>query len=212
MERFETEEQQVEAIKKFWHENGNHIIGGLIVGFAGFIGFNYYQDNKLAQEQALSSEYISLMESQTSAHDQFKTDAEQFVKANGESSYAALTALSLAKDAAEHSDWEKAATHLNSAIATAPSEAIKAIATLRLARVQIQLEQYQQALTTVEATIPEAFAAEVEEIKGDAYLKQGKTELARNAYQAAATAGGLTTNPSLQLKIDDLAQASQLTQ
>ena len=57
METYQTEEQQVEAIKKFWQENGNYIISGLVLGFAGFIGFNYYKDNKLAQEEAVAAEY-----------------------------------------------------------------------------------------------------------------------------------------------------------
>ena len=55
MEIYQSEEQQVEAIKGFWKENGNSIIAGLVVGFAGFIGFNVYQDNKLANEYSLSS-------------------------------------------------------------------------------------------------------------------------------------------------------------
>jgi len=211
VETFQTEEQQVEAIKKFWHENGNHIIGGLIVGFGGFIGFNYYQDSKLAAEQAVASEYQAVIEAKTSDHDAFAGKAEQFIQANSESSYASLTALSMAKDAAEHSDWANAADHLEKAIATAPSEGIKAIATVRLARVQIQQGEFDKALATAGSVLPQAFKATAEEIKGDAYLKQGKKELARNAYQAAIDAEGLSTNPTLQLKIDDLAQATNLT-
>ena len=59
--------------------------------------------------------------------------------------------------------------------------------------------------------LPESFSAEVEEIKGDVYLLQNKAELARNAYQAAIAAGGLTNSPSLQMKLDDLATAIDLT-
>ena len=211
MESFQTEEQQVEAIKSFWHEYGNHIIGGLIVGFSGFIGFNLYQDNKLEGEMAVASAYQAVMDSQESDHQAFKTNAEKFIQDNAESSYASLTALSLAKDAAGHQDWEKAATHLTSAIEKATNSGIKAIATVRLARVQIQQGQFDAALATVGGEQPTAFKAAMEEIKGDAYLKQGKVDLARNAYQAAIDADGLTTNPSLQLKIDDLAQATNLT-
>ena len=45
----QTEEQQVEAIKKFWHDNGNAVIAGLVIGLGGFIGFNLYKDHKLEQ-------------------------------------------------------------------------------------------------------------------------------------------------------------------
>jgi predicted negative regulator of RcsB-dependent stress response len=210
VEAYQTEEQQVEAIKKFWSENGNYIIGGLVLGFAGFIGFNYYKDSKLEGEIAVATEYQALMDSQETDHEGFKVKADGFIQANSDSSYASLTALSLAKDAAEHKDWEKTAAHLTKAIDTAPNEGIKAIATVRLARVQTQLADYEAALATIGGNLPDAFKTEVEEIKGDIYLKQGKKELARNAYQAAIDADGLAKNPSLQIKLDDLAQITVL--
>ena len=46
------------------------------------------------------------------------------------------------------------------------------------------------------------------ELKGDIYIAQGNKDQARTAYQAAADAGGLTTNPLLQIKLDDLAVTS----
>ena len=50
----------------------------------------------------------------------------------------------------------------------------------------------------------------MEEIKGDAYLKQGKIEQARTAYQQAIVTDGLTSSPILQMKLDNLAQAINL--
>ena len=47
MDVYQTEEQQVEAIKGFWKEYGIAVIAGLVLGFAGFIGFNYYLLNML---------------------------------------------------------------------------------------------------------------------------------------------------------------------
>jgi len=121
-----------------------------------------------------------------------------------------LTALAMAKESASHKDWTLVQKQLTTAISAAPSEGIKAIASLRLARVQIQLEQYTEALATLNQSLPVSFTAAIEEIKGDAYLQQGKKDLARNAYQAAISADGLATSPSLQIKFDDLAQISTL--
>ena len=59
--------------------------------------------------------------------------------------------------------------------------------------------------------LPESFRAAIEEIKGDTYLLQGKKELARNAYQAAIDADGLASSPNLQMKLDDLATAVNIT-
>jgi predicted negative regulator of RcsB-dependent stress response len=211
VEIYQTEEQQVDAIKDFWKENGNYIIAGLVIGFAGFIGFNYYKDNQLAQEEATSNAYQQVIELSDKNPKAFTEAADKFITNNKTTSYASLTAFALAKEAASHKDWEQVAKHLTIALSTAPNEGIKAIATVRLARVQIQLEQVEQALKTLSAKLPGSFVATVEEIKGDAYLKQEKSTLARNAYQAAIDAGGLTTSPALQMKLDDLSETVNLS-
>jgi predicted negative regulator of RcsB-dependent stress response len=210
VEIYQTEEQQVDAIKGYWQKNGNTIIAGIALGFASFIGYNFYQDSKVEQELLISDRYQTLIEQSTKETNTFALDAQKFIDENTDSSYAALTALAMAKESASYKDWTLVQKQLMIAINSAPSEGIKAIATLRLARVQVQLEQYTEALVTLKQALPASFTAALEEIKGDAYLQQGKKELARNAYQAAINADGLTTSPSLQVKLDDLAQVSRL--
>ena len=210
MEIYQTEEQQVEAIKGYWAKNGNTIIAGIALGFASFIGYNLYQDNQLEQELAVSDSYQALIEQSGKDAKAFTENGEKFINENGNNSYVALTALALAKEAASHKDWPAVQKQLNTAISSAPTEGIKAIASLRLARVQVQLEQYTEALATLNSNLPEAFTAAVEEIKGDAYIQQGKKDLARNAYQAAIAADGIATSPNLQIKLDDLAQVTTL--
>jgi predicted negative regulator of RcsB-dependent stress response len=212
VEIYQTEEQQVEAIKGYWAENGNMIIAGIALGFAGFIGFNVYKDNKLEDEIAVSDSYQTLIEASVNDDETtFTQNAEKFISENSGTSYESLTALALAKEYASTKDWEKVQTQLKLAIKSAPSDGIKGIASLRLARVQVQQEQYEQALSTLAQPLPESFKASIEEIKGDTYLLQNKKELARNAYQAAIDADGLATSPNLQMKLDDLATAVNIT-
>lgn len=210
MEIYQTEEQQVEAIKSYWQQNGNTIIAGITLGFAGFIGFNLYQDNQFEQEVAVSDSYQTLIEQSSKDAKAFTANGEKFISENGNNSYVSLTALALAKESATHKDWKQVQKQLTTAIESAPTDGIKAIASLRLARVQVQLEQYSDALVTLNSNLPESFTAAIEEIKGDAYLQQGKNDLARNAYQAAIAADGIATSPSLQIKLDDLAQVTTL--
>ena len=210
MDIYQTEEQQVEAIKGYWEKNGNTIIAGIVLGFAGFIGYNVYQDNQLEQELALSDSYQALLEKSEDDTQAFTAEGQAFIQANEKSSYASLMAFSLAKEAATHKDWPQVQKQLTVALDNAPTDGIKAIASLRLARVQVQLEQYSEALATLSKPLPESFIAAVEEIKGDTYVLQSKKELARNAYQVAIAADGLATSPALQMKLDDLAQASAL--
>ncbi|MGJ8690844.1 MAG: YfgM family protein [Thalassotalea sp.] len=210
MENFQTEEQQVEAIKGFWKDHGNSVIGGLIIGFSGFIGFNFYQDSKLASETAVTDSYIAFQESAEKSPETLAEQGESFIQANADSAYASLTAFAIAKDAVSHQDWTAAEKHLNTAIEKSADAGIKAVASLRLARVLIQADKVEQALTTLAQEYPSAFLANVESLKGDAYLMQGKKELARTAYQTAIDNKGLQADPNLQMKLDDLAAVSTL--
>ena len=210
MEQFQTEEQQVEAIKQFWKENGTAIVGGFAVGLAGFVGYNFYQDSKLEAEHATSEAFQAVMEQVDTDNAQFEAAGEKFINENGETSYASLTALAVAKQAVDDKAWDKAANYLSIAADKAPSAEIKAIATVRLASVQVEQGELDKALATLSAQLPEAFKASVEEVKGDIYLMQDKKPLARNAYQAAIDANGETVNPALQMKLDDLTEAVNL--
>lgn len=205
MESYQTEEQQVEAIKKFWNENGNSLIVGVVLGLAGFAGYGYYQDSKMAEEVAIADSYISNVEKNIENKEQFAKTGEQLIKAHQNSSYAAMTAFALAKQAVDAKDWKKAQSALEQAQKLAPDAGMKSLAALRLARINVQLEQYDQALALVKTNISEAYKGQAEEIKGDIYLLQGKKELARTAYQAALDAGADQSSSSLQMKLDDLA-------
>ncbi|MBA6327015.1 tetratricopeptide repeat protein [Colwellia sp. MB02u-6] len=207
----QTEEQQVESIKRFWSDNGNAIIAGLAIGFSGFIGLNYYNDHKLQQELNTSEAYQTMIEEGVEDSTAFEAAGNAFIAENSTSGYTMLTAIALAKEAAEKQDWLKAETYLNTAIEKSVDDGIKAIATERLARVQLQLEKYEEALVTLTPKLPASFDASVEEIKGDIYFKQGKSSLARNAYQAAIDFATEGTNPALQMKLDDLAQVINLS-
>ncbi|MDN3653390.1 tetratricopeptide repeat protein [Thalassotalea ponticola] len=205
MEAYQTEEQQVEAIKSFWRENGNSLIAGLVIGLGGFVGWNYYQDNQLQEQYQAAYDYQQTMDAFASKQQDFRTQTQAFIDNNSDKVYATFAAFALAQDAVEHQDYAEAAKQLQVAINATESDNLKAIGNLRLARVQVQQGEYQAALTTLNAITLASFVASVEEVKGDAYLLQGDKAQARAAYQAAADAGGLQASPALQMKLDDLA-------
>jgi len=206
----QTEEQQVEAIKKFWHDNGNAVIAGLVIGLGGFIGFNLYKDHKLEQETQVADAYQSIVENAAQDSSTFANSAKTFIAENGDSSYVTLTAFALAKTAVDAKDWPEAEKQLTLAAEKAQDAGIKSIALVRLARVLIQQEKYAEALAELGKSTPTSFLASVEELKGDVYLAQGKKELARNAYQAALDADNQAGNQALQMKLDDLAESVNL--
>ena len=203
MEIYSTEEQQAEAIKRFFRENGLSLALGVIVGLGGLYGWKAYNQNQITTAEQASDAYTKLVES-----DSVLASADAFISENKDSQYATLAAFVAAKEAVDAQNLDLANEKLSWIVTNVDNAQLRAIATTRLARVQIAQQQYDDALSTLNAPLPEAFNANVAELKGDIYTQQGNKEQARVAYQAAVDAGGLTSNPLLQIKLDDLAVTS----
>ena len=60
MELYDSEEQQVEAIKDWWKENGKAVVLGVVVGLGGLFGWRYYQDS-VVQAQAHQNNTVKLL-------------------------------------------------------------------------------------------------------------------------------------------------------
>ncbi|GAL21617.1 Mlr7403 protein [Vibrio maritimus] len=63
MELYDSEEQQVEAIKDWWKENGKAVVLGVVVGLGGLFGWRYYQDSVVQAQEAASEQYSKAVES-----------------------------------------------------------------------------------------------------------------------------------------------------
>ena len=211
MEIYNTEEQQVEAIKRFWKQNGLSIIAGVVIGLAGLYGFRYYQAQQVASIEGQSSQYAALVEKIAAEGTDKPTwliEAQTFIEANPGSSYAVLTALLAAKEAVTAKDYPVAEKQLSWVIANTKTPEIIAVATLRLARVQTEQANYDAALSTLTATLPKSFTAQQQELKGDVLLKSGDEAKAKAAYQAALAAAEEGKNPLLQVKLNELAHVA----
>ncbi|GAA4896869.1 YfgM family protein [Ferrimonas pelagia] len=206
MELYNTEEQQVEAIKNFWKEYGVSIIGGAVLGLGGLFGWNAYQDHQEGQREAASEAFAQLVDKSGSAVE-MQAAAEAFRQSHSNDGYQALTDLLQARALVEAGDLAQAETLLTQAIAKLDT-ATKPLAQLRLARVQLAQQNLDGASATLAGINNDAFAAQRDELQGDLYKQQGDVAAAREAYQSAVDAGGAMNNPALQMKLDDLAQAS----
>lgn len=204
MDQYSTEEQQVEAIKKFWQENGTAIILGAVLGFGGLWGWRYYNAELISAQERTSDAYTSVIES-IGGDDAGTTKAQQFIDENGDTQYAVMTALQLAKESVEEGDLAAAAKQLEWVVASEANVIMKDLANLRLARIQAEQEQFDKALSTLATVNDPAHKGAVEEIKGNIFQRQGKIAEAQEAYAAALAESEGNTNNSLQMKLDDLA-------
>jgi predicted negative regulator of RcsB-dependent stress response len=204
MEQFATEEQQVEAIKRFWKEHGTAIIVGALLGLGGLYGWRAYSESQIESKEAASVAYQEAVETFGTEGSAAKVKA--FIEDNKDSGYASVASLLAAKQAVDAGDLDSAASHLNTVVTFADSEELKALASLRLARVQIEMNQLDAALSTLSNVTNDAFSSEASELKGDVYQKQNKFDDARLAYSSALEKNA--NNPLLQMKLDNLSVAA----
>lgn len=214
MNEFKTEEEQVEALKKWWSENGTSLILSVVVVAGGWLGWNTYQDNVRATGEAASAVYSQLVDkaAQPSAEqtDAVKAEmislAEQLKKDFSSTVYSQFGGLFLARFAADNGDFETAVNELKAVIAAADEGPVKLTAQVRLANILVQLDKNDEALALIPAQPDAAYAAQFQEVKGDALYRKGDMSEARSAYvaaKAAAQEAGISTQV-LQRKIDNL--------
>jgi len=205
LEIYETEEQQVEAIKHWWQENGKSLIAGTLLGLAILFGWRYYNAYQQTTQEQAAAAYGQLMTRLASEQDKAFEAVASFVDQHDSDTYGDLAALQLAAAAVKADKLDLAASQLKRVAEQGHLDAARSLASLRLARVLAAQGQAEQALKQLDGLKAEAYKAQVAEVRGDIYLQQGKPDLARAAYQQAAEAAGQATGSELELKLEDLA-------
>ncbi len=205
MELYETEEQQVAAIKNWWQENGKAILIGITVGIAAILGWNYWQQHQKDQALQASALYNQLLKAMV--ENQKDSVEELAVRIQSQfrgSDYAAFSGLMLAKQKVQENDFPAAKALLEKQLASDNKE-LANIARIRLVRIMMANKEYEQGLKLINAvdqTTSGSFSAIYDELAGDLYLALDRLDQARTAYQSALRNG--QQSPLLQMKIDDL--------
>ena len=208
IEGYETEEQQVDAIKKWWSENGTMLIVGAVVGLAGLWGWRYYGETVLSGQEQASNEFAQvLVKFEADSSEQGAADMNAFIADNEGNNYATLASLLLVKEAVKERNFDLAKTQLTNLLETNDYEPLMPVIKLRLARVKAELSEYNQAIATLDNITEEGFIVKANQTKGTVYVKQGDLASARLAFQAAVDASIGRVDPILQLQLDDLAVA-----
>ena len=209
MAEFESDDQQVEAIKKWWKENGASLLLGLGIGIAALLGWREY----LAYQTEHSAEASDLFEAvQTQVANETLDDAHfsnaELIKNEYEDTpYAALVSLLLARYEYDKGNTESALTHLRWAMENSTETDVKYVASLRLARLLIAEKKYDEAEAILLAEHPAGFTVGYEELKGDLYVAKGEIAMARVAYDKAINAAAGGASRWLRLKRQDLGSA-----
>lgn len=216
-----TEEEQIEAIKRWWDENGKSLIVGIVVALGGVFGYQAWQDHVRETGEAASSLYEDLVAAvtrdspfETIEEEQLKTGkfiATQLEETYPDSTYAHFAALFMAKVAVEAGDLDTAEKELNWALEHGIDESLEAMTRIRLARVKIARGEPEAALAMLESIDPGTHSVSFEEVRGDAYMALNDEARAREAYGRAVEAQEEgRARPMLQMKLDDLVVAENV--
>ena len=190
-----TEEEQVEAFKHWWAENGLRLlaVGVLLIG--GYFGWQSWDKSQLEKAEQGSEIYMEMIEIMTSENPGERINSEKQAAVNTladqlkqdykGSGYAHFAALLKAKLAVDNNELEAAANELRWLLDNDPAPTTETLATLRLARVEASRGDVQGALDMIQGIDPDGMKSAYEEAKGDFYVQMGDLESAYTAYQAA---------------------------
>jgi len=210
MELYETEEQQVEALQKWWKENATSAMVGLGIGIAAILGWNYWQDYQKEQMGKASAVYDQLLKNVAENKvAEIDSVANQLKTQFNSTEYATYSMLMQAKTKVEAGDLAGAKALLESL--ANQSNDLSQLAKLRLVRLYLATGEFEKGLQLVGQVDPKkaaGFEGNYDELVGDLYIALDRIDEARTAYEKAIREG--YNSPLLQFKLDDLTAPEKL--
>lgn len=207
METYQSEQEQVEALKNWWRENARAVIGGAVIGLGAVFAVWAWRDYHKTQAEKAAVEYGQLMNEvrRGAAREGFERGA-RIMGEFSNTPYAVLAALVNARLALDNGDIAAARKQLEWALAHARETTLQQLARLRLARVMLEQGEAQAALKLMSGAEAGGFSAEYAEVQGDIHLALKQPGPARSAWQRAlqALSAGTDKATLLQMKLDDL--------
>jgi len=180
------DEADLEALKRWWDENGKGIVAAVVVAVLGTVGWQQYQGFTVSQAEAASDLYATMLAIQLEEDgdpDQFSALAAQLKDEHSGSTYARFGAMLEARRAVDSGDLDGAESALRWALTAGDTRSdVGQLIQLRLARVLADQGNETEALAILaqgSAAFPVAYA----QAEGDIHLAGGRPEAALVAYR-----------------------------
>ena len=204
MEVYSTENEQVDALRRFLIENGKALAIGVVIGIGALLGWRYWQNHQQAEMTGASQSYQQASEALTGGKADGVALAEKFIEKNA-NNYGVLAALQLAQHEVDQKDFAKAEQQLAWAQGQTKDENLKSLIDLRLARVQLQENKLDDALKTLDLIKATGWVAMAQDIRGDVLVKKGDVKGAREAYsKGLASDASQSLQGLLRMKLNNL--------
>lgn len=199
----QSDQEQIQLFKEWWHKYGNAILLALAVYFLTSCAWHFWHKHKMQQNEQASVLYSQMFDMNDEHKDKEATlYAERLVKDYPVTTYASLAALMLAKHDVLAGNLESAVKHLQWVVDHTKRTSLRQIAKIREARILAAQQKFQMALALLEPVEDKSFTAAVAEATGDIYMAQHDEANAQKSYKLAVdTTFGEAKSPLLMDKL-----------
>jgi len=206
MDNYETEEQQVEAIKKWWSENYKMIMGLVIVGLGSIIGVQQWKQYQTNEVLSASTTYDHILQgSAENQNAQLSQKVDVMQTDYAKYPYAALASLLEAKKLVAEGKLAEAEQKYLWVINNSEVQSLQHISRIRMATVMSAQGKHEEALKVLDVQQGQ-FKASYLETKGDILVLLNRINEAKAAYdQALQSYAAIGANAQiLKVKRNDL--------
>lgn len=205
---FDSEQEQIDAIKAWWKENGRVITIGLVLGLGGVFGWSTWQSYAIAKAENASVLYEEMI-NWASARNYTRSNelADNLMRDYPDSGYAAFGGLVRASNAFAENHPDEARGYLQWVIENARRVELQNLARLRVARLAADKKEYATALEVLDgASDPGHYQGAYEEVRADILVAQDDIEDAARHYTNALGAERISESGRrrIRMKLDDL--------
>ncbi len=212
---YTTEEQQLEAIKKWFKKYGNQLSWVVLIFALAFSGGYYWRHHRQVLQTQASEQYLSLLLGVEKKEKETIESRGQHLKENYPNSvYATLGAFVLATNALEEKKYDVAEQNYQWILDNSNQPKFKSLARLRMMRLLIAQNKFKEALGYYNEKEADGFLTLMTELKGDILYQQKDLAGARSAYEKAmkeAPEEGLH-GILLKMKLNELGASTDASQ
>ncbi|HEY9036137.1 MAG TPA: tetratricopeptide repeat protein [Pseudomonadales bacterium] len=194
MSSYQSDDEQIEALHKWWKENGRALITGVVLAVVLVLGWDAWKQQTAKAQAEAAVLYQSLLDTAgnpgsvlddvaytTAAH-----LAERLQNDAARTAYATYAALLMARVHIDRGNLDEGLVSLRWASEHAADETLAQLARLRASQVQFALGHADEALAGL-ATLPaDSYLTPLAlQLKGDIQVSRNERQLAHESYQAA---------------------------
>jgi predicted negative regulator of RcsB-dependent stress response len=197
-----SEQEQWDLVKQKVRENYLWVLAGIALAIAGISGYRWYQqrveNGLLAAAKQYDQVLVAYGKNDLAAALKLSDELSRDHKGTG---YAEQSMLLIARLQLANNQHAQALEKLQQLMSATSDKELALLARLRAARIQLDQNKPDDALTMLAGAVPGAYAASFAEVRGDALYAKGDKAAALKAYQEAQAGSSGVDGELLKLKI-----------